>query len=155
MKINEIIIPEGFEVDKVENNKIILKQSKKELPVSWEECLLSIKNVEFIDSISRIQKNKYNQSSISSINNNALPIGYGSAILFLCQLLICREVYRQGWKPDYTDDNTKYVILNVRDTIVFDTLVNSSCILSFQSAEIRNKFYLNFKDLIIQAKDLI
>lgn len=56
MKINEIIIPEGFEVDKVENNKIILKQSKKELPVSWEECLLSIKNVEFIDSISRIQK---------------------------------------------------------------------------------------------------
>ena len=72
------------------------------------------------------------------------------------QLLVCREVYRQGWKPDWTNANeNKYCIVNVNNKIKPSTNVAFNNVLSFQSAEIRDKFLENFRDLIEEAKELI
>ena len=71
-------------------------------------------------------------------------------------LRILRDCYRQGWLPNWSDGiQNKYTI--VTDGGVLD----SSCFsyinrfLSFQSEAICDMFLKNFRDLIIQAGDLI
>lgn len=113
MNTKEIVLPEGWEIDKVENNKIILKESKKELPKTWEECanILSSGIVEYIDDHSGIIS-IYSSDIIPINDKNILPTGLGKPMLALCQLLVCREVYRQGWKPNWSEGTNKYCIVN-------------------------------------------
>lgn len=132
----EIIIPQGWEIDEVRGNKIILMESKKELPKTWEECIAKIKDLEY--------------------NVNDVPKGLGKPMLALCQLLVCREVYRQGWKPDWTKGTeNKYCIINNFNEIQPTNYCFVDRVLSFQSAEIRDEFLENFRDLIEEAKELI
>lgn len=150
----EIIIPQDWEVDKVEGNKIILKESKKELPKTWEECIVKIKDLECIDSNGGIDEIDFNVGTVSD-HINDIPIGLGKPILALMQLLVCREVYRQGWKPNWEDNKIKYCIERVENCIAEETYTLTARVLSFQSAEIRDEFLENFKDLIEEAKELI
>ena len=132
METKEIIIPQGWEIDEVRGNKIILMESKKKLPETWEEC--------------------YEQLG----TENILPAGLGKPMLALMKLLVCREVYRQGWKPDWSDYKTKkWVIEYINDNIASMAYMQTSKVLSFQSAEIRDEFLENFRDLIEEAKELI
>lgn len=151
----EIIIPQGWEIDEVRGNKIILMESKKELPKTWEECIAKIKDLEYIDTNSDIEEVDFNVNLVND-HINDIPAGLGEPMLALMQLLVCREVYRQGWKPDWTNTNeNKYCIIN--DSNKIETSINASIsrVLSFQSAEIRDQFLENFKDLIKEAKELI
>ena len=75
----------------------------------------------------------------------------------LIKLEYLRDCYRQRWKPDWDDcNNTKWNITGYSNT---EYHVTNSCFtnhfLSFQSKEIADLFYTNFKDLIKQAGDLI
>ena len=154
MKTKEIIIPQGWEIDKVEDNKVIIKESKKELPKTWGECIAKIRDLEYIDR-NCIYKTTFSAEAASNHINN-IPIGLGKPMLALCQLLVCREVYRQGWKPNWKDDKEiKYCIVNVNNKIIKYINVAFNKVLSFQSAEIRDEFLENFKDLIEEAKELI
>lgn len=158
METKEIIIPQGWKIDKVKGNKIILKESNKELPNRWEECIAKIKDLEYIDSNGDIDEVDEVDLKLSIIYDhvNDIPKGLGKPILALMQLLVCREVYRQGWKPDWTNgEESKYCIINEIDKIVKITYLFNSKVLSFQSEEIRDKFLENFKDLIEEAKELI
>lgn len=155
METKEIIIPQGWEIDEVRGNKIILMESKKELPNRWEECIAKIKDLECIDSNGDIDEVDFNFGIIYD-HVNDIPKGLGKPMLALCQLLVCREVYRQGWKPDWTNTNeSKYCIINNFNKI--ETSINASIskVLSFQSNEVKEKFLENFKDLIEEAKELI
>lgn len=150
----EIIIPQGWEIDEVRGNKIILMESKKELPKTWGECIAKIRDLEYIDR-NCIYKATFSAETASN-HINDIPIGLGKPMLALCKLLVCREVYRQGWKPSWTNANkNKYCIINNFNKI--ETSINAyiSRVLSFQSAEIRDQFLENFKDLIEEAKELI
>jgi len=75
--------------------------------------------------------------------------------LALIKLEQLRDCYRGGWKPDWSDDNTKYIIANCKNEIKRDISFIWSSFLSFQTRELRDKFLDNFKDLIETAKDLI
>ena len=155
METKEIIIPQGWEIDEVRGNKIILMESKKELPKTWEECCELLGEGEYINNESIIC-NYTPHCGASKANENILPTGLGKPMLTLCQLLVCREVYRQGWKPDWTNANeNKYCIIN--DSNKIETAFNASIsrVLSFQSKEVKDKFLENFKDLIKEAKELI
>ena len=154
METKEIIIPQGWEIDKVEDNKIIIKEIKKELPKTWEECIAKIKNLEYISGNGNIKESHFNFGAASS-HINDIPKGLGKPMLALCQLLVCREIYRQGWKPDWTDDKIKWLIENINDNITSMAYMQTSKVLSFQSAEIRDQFLKNFRDLIEEAKELI
>lgn len=151
----EIILPQGWEINEVKGNKIIIKESNKELPNTWEKCCELLGEGEFINNESIIC-NYIPHCAASKANENILPTDLGKPILALMQLLVCREVYRQGWKPDWSDYKTKkWVIEYINDNIASMAYMQTSKVLSFQSKEIRDQFLENFKDLIEEAKELI
>ena len=89
-------------------------------------------------------------------NKNLLPNKEtAEAFLALMQLMQLRDCYRQGWKPDWNQPYKKYCIhCNCNSVSVFDCIYHSR-VLSFQSEEIRDEFFKNFRDLIEQARELI
>ena len=159
-QIIEIEVPEGKKAV-WKDDKIIFENVAPKLPETWEEfCeLYSIKGWEhFIDSDSlvlRAEKGK----RLYKCDRNVLPSAEAAkAHLALMQLHQLRDCYRQGWVPDWKDaKSNKYCITywgNPGEYEVCRYVVNSH-FLSFQSAEIAEKFLENFKDLIKQADDLI
>ena len=77
------------------------------------------------------------------------------AHLALMQLHQLRDYYRQGWTPNWLDNNSKWGIFNRRNEIRVQPIVNWAGFLSFQTEELATEFLNNFRDLIEQAKDLI
>lgn len=153
METKKITLPEGWKIDKIEGNEIILKESKKELPKTWKGCFKQLGYGEYISDISNIYKNRL--SNPDKYNHNTLPIGLGKPMLALCRLLVCREVYRQGWKPNYDDYSIKYSIDIENNTITKRNYTFTNKILSFPTEEIRDEFLNNFKDLIDEAKEFL
>lgn len=112
------------------------------LPKTWEEHQnKSYVNSEFRDSPICLYIN------IQSQNDKALAA--------LCKLISLRDEYRQGWIPNWKIWNEKYVIIPYDYCIIEDVKYSNRTLLAFQSAEIRDKFLYNFKDLIWEAKDLL
>ena len=77
----------------------------------------------------------------------------------LMKLHLLRDEYRQGWKPDWSDNCYKYgvkwnIFPRKKELIVtwrnYDPLF-----LSFPTEEIAREFLTNFRELIEQAGDLI
>ena len=106
---------------------------KKELPKTWEEYTVT---------------NDYP----AWLYDKDVPDRYKA----LGKLEILRDVYNDGWVPDwgnyYLD---KYCIVNKAGTIM-DVIEGPIChTLAFKSAKVRGKFLSNFRDLIKQAKPLL
>jgi hypothetical protein len=64
-------------------------------------------------------------------------------------------VYRQGWEPDWRDNEIKHCIRFFEDNVVISKLEITHHFLSFQSKEIAQEFLVNFHELIIKARPLI
>ena len=90
-------------------------------------------------------------------NCNILPsLQSAKAHLAYMQLHQLRDCYRQGWVPDWGDDNIfKYCIALEKNRYVINKNLVSSRFLSFQSQDIARKFLNNFKGFIETAGDLI
>ena len=85
----------------------------------------------------------------------------------LQKLLLCRDAYwkiageemglGKPWKPDWKKQDKKYIISVFEDTVIYfeNDTSNSNTILAFPTAEMRDAFYENFKDLIEQCKELL
>ena len=129
------------------------------LPNNWEEFCKNYhtcENDSCVDIFSNIVTCSNNHGSSSILNKNLLPNKkYAEGILALCQLTQLRDCYRQGWVPDWKDDEDKYIIDYEADNISIASYKRTKSFLSFQSKEIRDKFLDNFKDLIEQAKEYI
>ena len=111
------------------------------LPISWKEY-----------SEGKIVKSPYS----GFIYNN------------LDKLLILRDVYRQGWKPDWEDNDViKYCIVSTNGGL--EILINGikelyssedigyryySCLFSFPTEELAEQFLENFKDELKQLEGL-
>jgi hypothetical protein len=148
---NKITLPDNFEIDKIENGTIYLKE-KDVIPKNWNECVNTYGIGEF-DYINIPIVNDY----------NVLPKGLGNPILALCKLLICRNAYWKkdnNWNPKISRNDVVYVIYTNNVGVItrdYQYCVNflRASILSFRTPEIRDEFYNNFKDLIEQAKELL
>lgn len=88
---------------------------------------------------------------------NSLPSEKSAeAHIALMKLEQLRDCYRDGWVPDWENDEHKYVIYNCKNKIIFNTDIDgTSHFLSFPTMELCEKFYNNFKDLIETAKEYI
>ena len=76
--------------------------------------------------------------------------------IYFMQLILLRDIYRQGWAPDWTDDTIDKHCIDIYDNELSRRKSNCACkVLSFQSAEIRDLFLENFKDLIEECKEFI
>ena len=72
------------------------------------------------------------------------------------KLHLLRDEYRQGWLPDWEDDNQdKYVILSSNGERWVAYCQSISRFLAFQDKKRANEFLTNFRELMEQAGDLI
>ena len=155
MKTLNIEIPKGYEIDRENSTfeKIVFKEIKKDLPKSWED--LKKINGCFVDSNS----DTYHAAKRDcfGINRNIfITKEQAEAAIALAQLSQLREVYRQGWVPDWDDHGQiKCTIQLIRNGVTTYSSSAKCAFLSFQTIEIRDEFLNNFGDLIMKARPLM
>lgn len=130
------------------------------LPNTWEEfCKMypieEDKKEWFIDADSTPRYEYKGKRYINECKNILLSKQAAEQHLAYMQLHQLRDCYRQGWLPDWKDDNQKKYCIYLDINMLRVSPIYSSQFLSFQSQEIAEKFLENFKDLIEIAGDLI
>lgn len=154
-----ITIPEGYELQKVNDFEYKIVKKEVELPDSWEEFCKThpmkeeeawINDFAEIKIVGNCKEGARTDKWFSNLPNKE----YAEAILALCKLIQLRDCYRQGWKPNWKNNTHKHCIFFRENYLSKDWFEINSKILSFQSREIRDKFYDNFKGLIEKIKPL-
>lgn len=134
-KGSELIPREGFEI-KQEGEKFYLVKKKKAYPKTYEECC----------------------EVLGIIDKREFWHGYRSVQLKIFQkLLICRDAYWRG-KPLTPQDTNTFSIFYDRLTDEIekqDGYCGANSTLEFSTAEMRDEFYENFKELINECKELL
>ena len=128
------------------------------LPKTWEEfCdLFKIHEEYHIDSCSDIIKNEDDYYRDPLLNRNLLVSKEAAnQHLVLMQLHRLRDCYRQDWKPDLTVPESIFAIFCTKGKYSVEEFIYSSEFLSFQSRQLAQEFLNNFRELILQAGDLI
>lgn len=131
-------IPYWLEIDKAEGDEIILRPRIISSPKTINDCLYFLKlDPRFLDGV----------------------IGYrGKDLSALQKLLICRDAYwkfADDWHPDWQDSELKYCIKSIGADVVKGSDATICCILAFPTEELRDAFWDNFKDLIVECKELL
>ncbi len=156
MKTFEIEIPDGYEIDREASTfeKIVFKKlPRKRLPKTWQE-LHDVSGWCFNDS--NCMCTYHERPTVHDNKNVFVTIEQAEASVALAQLSQLREVYRQGWKPNWCDEGEqKYCIGFQAGSIVATIHIVSCQFLSFQSAKVRDEFFDNFIDLIRDAEPLM
>jgi hypothetical protein len=154
MKTLKIEIPNGFEIDKENSTfeQIVFKEIKKELPKTWEELQKFdgyYKDGNCVINFTQENTTKEKNKDIFATEEQA------EASIALAQLSQLREVYRNGWVPDWKNDEYKFCIEFYANETHKGYYYCSNHFLSFQDKETMDLFLENFKDLIEQAKPLM
>lgn len=143
--------PDGY-IFKDENGnvinatKIVLEKKKKEYPKTYEEC-----------------------EKILGLEDSIIKgcLGYEYKLLNAFQkLLMCRDAYwkiageemglGKPWEPDWdAKDNHFYTIHTFNGKIECSATAHRNAVLIFPTAEMRDAFYENFKELIEICKELL
>lgn len=154
MKTLKIMPPEGYEIDREKSTfeEIVFKPIKKQLPKSWEE----------LEEIDGYWVNGLSYPSYISLRkphykdkNTFFTEEQAKASISLAQLSQLREVYRDGWVPDWSNWPMKYCIVKYQGHFLCENYYKTAHFLAFQSPEIRDEFLANFKDLIEEASPLL
>ena len=148
-------VPNGYELQ--EDGYFSWVEKKKKYLQSYEECCqyLGFVNNELVF------EGDYRETNF--------PLKQWKRLSFINQfnkLLICRDAYwkiageemglGKPWEPDWkNDEQFKYIIICRRGCIIKDTYTAKDVILTFPTAEMRDAFYENFKELIEECKELI
>lgn len=146
-----IIIQECFK-------ELYLPESTKELPNTWKEWVEQNSKVAdeyFVADNCIIERINSERRTFNSDDNLLATQKDAEAILALIKLKRLRDTYRQGWIPDWAIYDAKHCIERFKGDFEAAISYHMDCFLAFQSEEIRDRFYTNFKDLIEQAKEFI
>jgi hypothetical protein len=155
-KVITIDVPEGYEIDKDKSTfeKIVFKSlnvCKNPLPKMWER----LNNIEgyWVDDDCRIMSA---DCLVDTSNRNVWPTREeAEASIALAQLCQLRDRYNDGWRPDWTRDDYKYIIYCSNDKPRANTCSAVNSVLAFKSRELCDEFLSNFRDLIEKAKPLL
>jgi hypothetical protein len=156
MKTLNIEIPEGYEIDRENSTfeKIVFKEIKKELPKSWQE----LRKIDgYYASSATCTLNKVEGYATNPSNRGIFVTQeQAEASIALAQLSQLREVYRQGWEPDWNHPTEKkHGIFFGEGEPAITAFFNTNCFLSFQTEKIATQFLENFRDLIMKARPLM
>lgn len=125
---------------------------KPRLPKRWEGAGF-IKGY-YVASNSQIVETK--ETICVDTNKNILPTKeLAEAMLALCQLLYLRDIYNDGWQPDWKDGKQKYIIVSLGNVIGCFESNTVSHPMVFKTSKLRTLFFENFKDLLEIAKPLL
>lgn len=150
-------IPDGYELDSVDNGEIILKPIKPKYPTTYVGCA-KIMNCP-IDGPSIWLFNF--DANIKNTYYRKIDILMGKFI----RLRICRDAYwkiageemglGKPWEPNWIESSPKYTITFLANRLITHFSLTQNYILAFPTEEMRDVFYENFKDLIEQCKELL
>ena len=114
--------------DGYEIDEVIFKKIKKQLPNSWEEFNLTL---EFVEQLVHENFSKFGLDSYTALR----------------KLELLRDCYNDGWVADIVNNDYGYSFVN--------SIPKELPFLNFKTAELRDKFLENFKDIIEIAKPLL
>ena len=153
----EIDVPDGKKAV-WKDGKVVFEDLKPQIPKTWKQFCKQNKIKEgeyFIYDNSIIMEADADERD-ADFNKNILPSKEAAEQhLALMQLHQLRDCYRQGWNPSYLYDEEKYFIGNATGFIEIACTNRRVPFLSFPTRELAELFVKNFKELIIQAGDLI
>jgi hypothetical protein len=156
MKTLNIEIPKGYEIDLEKSDLtkgvVAFKKIATQLPKTWEE-LNEIKGW-YCKSNSEVDMARSNYL-VAEYKSTFVTQEQAEASIALAQLSQLREVYRQGWKPEWSNQQEKWGIILELNEIRICRRWTYNVFLTFQSAEIAQEFLDNFGVLILQARPLM
>lgn len=156
MKQINIEIPKGYEIDLEKSDLtkgvVAFKKIATQLPKTWEE-LNEIKGW-YCKSNSEVDMAR-SIYLVAEYKSTFVTQEQAEASIALAQLSQLREVYRQGWVPNWVCNKTKWCVVFLDSHIVLERWVSTHHFLSFQTEEIAKEFLYNFRDLIKQARPLM
>ena len=160
----EIEVPDGKKAI-WKDNKVIFEDIKTQLPKTWEEYFT------FHFPVDKLPENHYVCAETSMFSCHTTNSDYESVLqtkniltsdktikqhLALMQLHQLRDAWREGWLPDWKDDNQrKYVVYNPEGEFTIGYFTITRRFLAFQDEKRAEEFLTNFRELIEQAGDLI
>lgn len=135
-------------------------EKKKELPRTWEEFCknYSVKKDEcFITNFCELYLVRESDERRVDCDRNLLPSKQAAeAHLAYMQLHQLRDAWREGWLPDWTDDDqNKYAICSLDGEFSIRLRFTNRHFLAFQDEKRADEFLECFIDLIRKAGDLI
>lgn len=161
MKELKVTPPEGYIIDEEKSTiyNIVFKKKNK-FPKTWEEAYtkyLCNTTIYYINTNGKITQHTKPIPANAVFNKNALLSSErAEEVLALIQLITLRDIYNNGWKPDYTNfQEEKHTIVNEDNDIVIKVYNSYPRILAFKTSGLAYEFIENFKDLINIAKELI
>lgn len=139
----EVVVNNNFEL-KEDNGKFYIIKKQLQYPKTHEECFnICLGNKHHIVQVVGLDDLGDNKELFESF----------------IKLKICRDAYWKiagDWKPNWKDFSTqKYSISVDKDDIILSQRVTGSRIFVFPTAEMRDAFYENFKELINDCKELL
>ena len=141
------------------DGKVVFEDIKPQLPKTWDEFCEqnNIKKSEYYLDTSSCIIVIADGKRCSSSDRNLLPSKEAAeAHLALMQLHQLRDVWREGWLPDWTDSvQTKYAIYNLAGMFTIGLYTETRQFLAFQDKERAEVFKNCFIDLIRKVGDLI
>ena len=158
-------LPDGYQfIDEngsvINATKIVLEKKKPKYPKTYEECckVLNWNPRNYEEYCRALNWNPRNYDRI----------GYKFNLICKLQvLLLCRDAYwkiageelglGKPWEPNWKDfsEDTYPTITKCNNRILKTSIYTHDCILTFPTAEIRDAFYENFKELIETCKELL
>ena len=154
----EYEILNGYEFDKIENGKIILKQIKPKYPTTYEDCCKVL-------GISYRTQLSYTNPDVE--RGNTYLTKEKQLLDSFMRLRICRNAYwkiagdeigmGEPWGPRFDNCRIPHycIFINHRGEVCNDCFYGNRCLLTFPTKEMRDAFYEKFKDLIEQCKELL
>ena len=147
----EYEIIDGYEFDKVENGKIILKPIKSKYPTNYQECC-DVLGLPMQNALKYINKDCNKHDYYNDLQ---------STLNCFVSLKMCRDAYwkiageelglDKPWKPDWDNLSTNHEFIKINK----GCFIYSSRVLVFPTEEMRDAFYENFKELIESCKELL
>ena len=155
---HEIKLPDGY-IFKDENGNVInvtkiVMEKKKVYPKTYEECC----EILGVDSDNFLGITNYYEGEVETTYYERVLLGKFDS---LWKLRICRDAYwkiTDDWKEKRKDESMHYAIYStLSGEVVKHTTINCSAnyLLDFPTAEMRDAFYENFKELIERCKELL
>lgn len=155
----EYKIVDGYEFDRVDNNKIILKPIKPKYPKTYKECCDILSIPLYYNLRYHTYEHGYNEYATSKE-----LLSLQDELNLLGKLLICRKAYwkiagkKMGldkpWEPA-TQDIIWGITRSKDEVEKYSCHYGKTNLLEFPTEEMRDVFYENFKYLIEQCKELL
>ena len=149
-------IPEGYEIDKEKSNerKIVLKKIEDKRANSWKEyCdMMKGKDSYVVDKYGNVHTTNFSEAPVVGEFEDKEEAQVFAAF---SRLLKLRKNWIGDWKPDWTNDESKYTIINEGNLFVSSLNVAVSSPMSFPTEEMRDKFAETFTDLLVIAKPFL